>query len=338
MCESTLINMFDMVGLKYDSNKFQLTNIDNGHASLFEKLAGIETKARPVDEFAPQCKKPLVINAIIPEYKMVKGKRILLQNIKNSFPKCQCNDDIRDSVSGNWVLKRNCLNPEYVFAINQSRIVGVYKVRTVHGRQVHPIYDFDTDIYPKNERLDFKIKDYIYAEAIVNGLRSAQGLYGEIGDVKLTDKAKKHPYTILPPEAKETVEKDAMFDEERETVLDETLFFDRVLKDIIKETEKNKKVRFMEIDEDTVKEMGFSPNEKKVIMRKILTFYVRLLKTSSNPQNVVDSLFSKLPDECKKEFKEFYFNNKLINWFDRKYMALEDIPHEYDENGNANSA
>ena len=334
MCESTLINIFEMQGLVYDSNESQLTNIVNGHASLFEKLAGIETKARPVDEFAPKCKKPLVINEIDEEYQVVKGKRILLQNIKMSFPKCKNNKDIRDSVSGNWVLKSDCLNPEYVFAINQSRIEGVYKVRTVHGRQVHPIYDFDTEVYPKNEGLDFKVRDYKYAEAIVSGLKIKKQLSGEIGDIKLKEEARKHAYTILPPEAKKVVEEDAMFDEKSETVSDETVFFNRVLKDMIKETEKNKKVRFMEIDEDTVKEMGFSPNEKKVIMRKILTFYVQLLKNSSNPQNVVNSLFSKLPVDYKKEFKEFYFNNKLNNWFDRKYMVLDDIESEFDDKGN----
>ncbi len=338
MCESTLINMFRMTGLKFVANENdKLSNIVNGHANIFEKMVPMETKARAIDEFADICKKPLVLNDLIDEYKIIQGKKILLQNINASYPKCKNKQNIREAVSGNWVLDDDCKEMEYVFAVYESRIVGVYKVKTVHGNVVHNIYDFDEEIFPQSEELDFRKTDYHYAKSIYEDLRKKNLLRGELGKVELDNEISAHAYTHLSDEVKKLVQQDANKDEKGHKI-EETIFFNKVLSRSIKHIEKDKiKKSFGELDESVaiclIESMRFNPIEKSVVYRKILSNYVHLLNANPDGDGLVENLYSKLSIDLQNEYKEWYYNNRLKNWFKRKYIVLEDIPYEYNEAG-----
>lgn len=148
MCESALINMYDYLcnntSDKPLSKEDALTNIVNGHASEKEiksnSLDGSKTKARDIEDFLE--------NVAIPETKFPRGvkNRCVFINIKeamdlwyNKYSKEPIKKDeyIMDSVRCFWRLRDfgetdasddKYKGPEYVIALYQQVVVGVYKV------------------------------------------------------------------------------------------------------------------------------------------------------------------------------------------------------------------
>lgn len=148
-CESALINMYDYLcnntSDKPLSKDDALTNIVNGHASKKEKksnsLDGSKTKARDIKDFLE--------NVAIPEEYFPQNiqNRCVFINIngamdlwyeKYSKESIDKDEYIMDSVRCFWKLrdfgetdasnKEKYKGPEYVIALYQQVVVGVYKV------------------------------------------------------------------------------------------------------------------------------------------------------------------------------------------------------------------
>lgn len=334
MFESALINIFRMGNLKFDStlesNAGELTNIVNGHADAFEKLANIETKARSTTEFSEFCKKPLVLDKPEEKYMNIlkenKGKKILLQNINKTYPKCKNKMNIREAVSGLWAGIN--YEPDYVFALYQSRIVGVYKTIKKGSKTAIPVYDFDKDLFPKSEELKFRKNDYAYAQAIHEGLK--EQLIRSDGDVQLTDKAQEKPYSLLPDEVKDAVRKDATKGKET-TVLNKALS-EKIMSILAKplRIEKMSLKKLNKQDEDDLKNainsigIDFGRVKQKDTIKEIFE-KLRSITDKETIVKTVEEPYSNLPEESQKIYREWFYNNELSNWIKRKYFILEDL-------------
>ena len=142
MVESALINMYKFIG-----GKNSLTNIANGHMSKKEKENRYcKTEVQTLQSFATNCVEPeKSLTDILKAYfgksytkKTAKdGCGILFVKINNFYPMCEAIENaadkdaaIRDAASGFWNVAENRIkNIEYVFALYQSQIVGIYYVK-----------------------------------------------------------------------------------------------------------------------------------------------------------------------------------------------------------------
>ena len=183
MCESSLINLLKLKldDLSYSEN--HLTNIVNGHSNDFEKAAGINTRAISVDEyFEYYCKKPIIINQMTDEQKKVfANKKIRLQNINMTYSECtnseefptqeKKNEAIRYAVCGFWKIhEKNDL--DYVFAVYQGRIKGIYRVEKGGDASVfHKILEINRPDYPRFDQLYTRQKDFEIAGKIIHELK-----------------------------------------------------------------------------------------------------------------------------------------------------------------------
>lgn len=183
MCESALINLLKLKvnDLSYADN--DLTNIVNGHSNYFEKFAGIDTQALSVDEYYKNyCKKPIIINQLTDEQKIIfSNKKIRLQNINTTYSECtdftkfptqeKQNEAIRNAVCGFWRIdEKNDL--DYVFAVYQGRIKGIYKVEKEGDASIfHKILETSRSDYPRFDQLYTRQKDLYIAETIIRELK-----------------------------------------------------------------------------------------------------------------------------------------------------------------------
>ena len=227
MCESALINIFRMEHLKLNDGE-ELTNKINGHGSLVEKTAGVETAAYPVDVFVKKYCKEIVFEqnnnlfeikeSDFVSKKDFNGKIILLQNINKTYMDCAGLHDeeqkkaIRECVRGFWRQiktvgedKRSII-PDYVFAIFQSRIVGVYKVnkdkRNFRGTDCYRILDIWHDKYPYYKNI---VKDKIIAEQIYKEIIKNEEDFKLFKKNYLSSEKKKNLYVELSPETQEEI-------------------------------------------------------------------------------------------------------------------------------------
>lgn len=140
MAESALINL-----LKYTQSL--LTNIVNGHASPKEKSLIDRTAAMNEEEFYNLCCKPAVT------YTDIKHNCLFI-NINVLYPECLKESiekqqwAIKETTRGCWAVGHSRKNPEYLFAVYQSRICGIYKV--LERRQNLDLKDFPQ--FPKDIR------------------------------------------------------------------------------------------------------------------------------------------------------------------------------------------
>lgn len=137
MVESAPINMYKYYG-------GDLTNIVNGHMSKKEKdNRYCRTEAQTIEDFETNCVEPAKpLSEILDVYRELKGCAvetaaegcgILFVKINNLYPNfCKGFDDeknrILDAASGFWKVERELDIIEYVFALYQSQIVGIYSV------------------------------------------------------------------------------------------------------------------------------------------------------------------------------------------------------------------
>ena len=223
MCESALINIFKLDGLKF-SDKDKLTNIINGHSNPFEKHAEVKTEALPVEEYHKRyCKKPIVVNAMTKEQiSDLKGKKIMLQNINSSYKECndsdlfpteeRRNEAIREAVCGFW----DHGDPEsmdYVFAMYQGKIKGVYKVSHRYSKRTgekvfYRFFDLWREgiDYPRFDKLTGRKKDYEFSKSVYDDLIASGVIDKEHPDVDLPAKTRKTLYYYLSPETQKLVE------------------------------------------------------------------------------------------------------------------------------------
>ena len=176
MAESALINLLRMGVLKFDKNcTDKLTNIVQGHTSEGEEKAG-SSGALTIKDFCDKfAKKPISYEELVE--KQVKAVFI---NIKQGYLKCLEKDgeelqkeSIKQTACGNWRLRDGNFGDngvEYVFVVYESRIVGIFKIKEVHGKKVHKFYEclaYDSE-YPHDEgAAEFRISDYKFAEEVV---------------------------------------------------------------------------------------------------------------------------------------------------------------------------
>ena len=139
MTESALINMYKFIG-----GENSLTNIANGHMSKKEKdNRYCKTEAQKIEDFAKNCAQTeKSLTDILKVYfgedytdKTPKddGCGILFVKINNLYPICKGSDSegnkILDAASGFWNVGQKKLDKiEYVFALYQSQVVGIYPV------------------------------------------------------------------------------------------------------------------------------------------------------------------------------------------------------------------
>jgi hypothetical protein len=192
MCESSLINLLHLKGLFYPNGN-ELTNKDNGHSNKFEKEAKIDTAAETVEDYVRKyCKKPIIKNELDEDQKDLRDKKILLQNInqtynlcidKNEFPTIdEQKNAILEAVRGFW----DHGNPEkmdYVFAMYDGKIKGVYKViKNSNHPNFHRILDVNRNDYPRFASLDFRKEDNKIADAIMKDLSHRKDIVIDIND------------------------------------------------------------------------------------------------------------------------------------------------------------
>jgi hypothetical protein len=141
MVESALINF---IGFK------NLTNLVNGHASQKEKNSNIHTtKAMTTDEFYGSCcRKPIYLNDV--------QEKWLFINLNSFYPKISDPTDVMqvcDATRGYW---GTACDPDYIFGVYQSRIVGIFKCTDcIKVSDVNPD-DKRLPKYPEIERDDDK--------------------------------------------------------------------------------------------------------------------------------------------------------------------------------------
>lgn len=176
MVESALINLLRIGGLKFDSgSNDRLTNIVKGHMSDGEKQVSL-TQAWEVEEFCKNYgKKPLYYEDLAEDLAKKKVKAILI-NIRDKYPEClkfKKTEDrekaVRDTVCGNWIISGEGL--DYVFATDQARIVGIYKIKKVDGKKTHFLYECvkENSQYPHGEgTVPCRNSDYKDAELFVD--------------------------------------------------------------------------------------------------------------------------------------------------------------------------
>lgn len=140
MAESALINMHSYI-YKEDS----LTNIVNGHMSEREKNnVSHKTKAWSAEDFFKNCtKEPRPISDIQKEYfkdeercnrTVEDGCGVVFIKINTLYPVCtsfdsdKIEDAILDATKGFWEIEQPLEWIDYVFAMYESKVVGVYCV------------------------------------------------------------------------------------------------------------------------------------------------------------------------------------------------------------------
>ena len=136
MVESALINMYKFIGGK----KNPLTNIANGHMSKKEKENRYcKTEAQKIEDFEKNCaqtEKHLtdILKVYFGEDYTDKNPKddgcgILFVKINNLYPDCNGEPNkILDAASGFWKVEQELDKIEYVFALYQSQVVGIYPV------------------------------------------------------------------------------------------------------------------------------------------------------------------------------------------------------------------
>ena len=179
MAESALINLLSMTGLKVDipTDAEKLTNIVNGHASVGEKENACKTDARTVEVFYSNCaQKPLIFND------MCETENIVLISINKAYKECEnlepheMNEAIKQVSRGFWRVSVNSV-PDYLFAMYQQKIVGVYRVKKTYREvqlkikvkkisHLYSILDVYRDDYPKSTHSETRTKDLEYATKI----------------------------------------------------------------------------------------------------------------------------------------------------------------------------
>ncbi len=182
MCESSLINLLTLKQNELSYFEKGLTNKVNGHSNYFEKAAGINTCALSVnDYFEKYCKKPIIVNEMTDEQKKVfANKKIRLQNINMTYVECTNLDvfptledqkeAIEKAVCGFW-QPSNMDRMDYVFAMYQGRIKGVYKViKEKFATSFHKILEIARDDYPRFDKLETRRRDYEIASIIIKEL------------------------------------------------------------------------------------------------------------------------------------------------------------------------
>lgn len=175
MVESALMNMYFYINdtsinenTKRSYENKVLTNIVNGHMSKKEKLnISHESKARTVEEFLEQC---AVESILITE---LKNTCIMIVNIGKSYFVCKDLDEdlqekaIYDCSRAAWhigVERQKYLDKiEYVFAVYDSQVVGIYKVDSTSWCQIKDLNElYDFPIYP----LSIREREWKYISAL----------------------------------------------------------------------------------------------------------------------------------------------------------------------------
>lgn len=183
MAESALINLLKIDRFSFSNEKGGLANIANGHSNVVEKKNsekkrnGCSTKARTVEQFFKDCsEEPL-------DFEDMKNMNVALINISQGYPQCMSLDKadqkaaICDAARGFWKIDDNKHNPDYLFAIYQQRIVGVYRINKLNekvlrsGRRVNSLYGIldlwrEKIDYPTFDKVPFRKKDYEFAKKI----------------------------------------------------------------------------------------------------------------------------------------------------------------------------
>jgi len=138
MVESALMNMYYYINetnINIENKKLQhdekiLTNIVNGHMSKREKKnISHETKARSVEEFLDCC---AIEEFFITE---LSNTHVMFVNISRTYPDCkdlspdEQEKAIYDCSRAAWKIGKDKIDKvEYVFALYNSQVVGIYKV------------------------------------------------------------------------------------------------------------------------------------------------------------------------------------------------------------------
>lgn len=158
MCESALINL-----LRHTEGRKigPLTNLVNGHASDAEaaSAAAVKTAARDIPAFLEAC---AVETRELSELKALGYQdAIALVRINRLYPRCIVNgsvdpERVKDCTRGAWVIGADRRRKiKYLFALYQSRVVGIYRVRRVSGSlkaewQTSALADYPR--FPENQR------------------------------------------------------------------------------------------------------------------------------------------------------------------------------------------
>lgn len=220
MCESSLINLLHLKGLFYPHGN-ELTNKDNGHSNEFEKEAEIVTAAETVEEYVRKyCKKPIIKDELDEEQEDLRGKKILVQNINQTYKLCidekifpTIEDQKRailEAVRGFWD-QGNPEKMDYVFAMYDGKIKGVYKViKDSNHPNFHRIFDVNRKDYPRFDALSFRKEDNKIADAIIQDLRNRTDIKIDVNDPytgleKNKNAIKKSIYEYLTNETKEII-------------------------------------------------------------------------------------------------------------------------------------
>lgn len=143
MAESALINF-------YNYPEVTLANIANGHASESEKenaekcIRSKATEAMNEMEFLESCCKELLIfkdgDDIISEESVsekLSGRKFLFINIRDNYSFCKgCSKRGKDwetmeTARASWQVGKDRKLPDYIFAVSNSVIRGIYKVKAV---------------------------------------------------------------------------------------------------------------------------------------------------------------------------------------------------------------
>lgn len=176
MAEGALINLFSMNGLSF-SVENELTNEQSGHSSKGEDEQKIDSRAMSVEDFYNEYgKEPVNVETL--------KEKIMLRNINTTYNPCkECaektgqplNELIKDAVRGFWWRLGDPNKMDYLFALYQGRIVGVYKVnnRNPDGSIIqafNTILDVERSDYPNNPYLVFRKKDFEMASIIKNDI------------------------------------------------------------------------------------------------------------------------------------------------------------------------
>ena len=165
MCESALINMYDYLcenpSIKPLSKDDVLSNIVNGHASNLEKksrsIDGYKTKARDINGFMEnvaieETTFPRIIKRCV-FIKINRSMDLWFRSYNNG--EIDRNKYIKDSVSGFWPLRKfnDETKPEYVIALYEQVVVGVFEVKECKKFGVFNLKEFPQHpiLFRKNE-------------------------------------------------------------------------------------------------------------------------------------------------------------------------------------------
>ena len=159
MAESALINIFQLENLFFNIQEQKLTNIANGHASEIEKSnKSPYSSARNLNDFYVDCVEPPIkwddLDSSVIGIKVVfKNINVFYDRFCKSRPKNQREISIKESARGCWRI-RNTNLPEYLFAMNRDKIVGVYKIK-----DIKPVYDIsEYPAVPNREGIEKEIE------------------------------------------------------------------------------------------------------------------------------------------------------------------------------------